>query len=400
MRQLLFFVILVILLPSCYAVRAYRFRKFELDDLDKFKALTVKKSDKPFHFAYAQNKRNKLRAYLDSNLANSDTYGFLVIQNDSILYEKYFDDLDTEDVYPSFSVAKSYVATLAQIALQEGYIKSFQEPVTNYLPVLSKADKRWTKVSVQNVLDMRTGVKSDETYNSPFSDVIRLGFTANLSSRLKKIEIGDNPGSFEYKSVNTQLLAAVIEAATKQAIPEYLQKKIWQPLGMESDATWQTDRKGTARAFCCLNATLKDFAKLGRLYLNKGNWNGRQILSEDWVATILNADTMRAYQGYKNQWWSSRVIRRFSDSTAAAEFISAQGNDWYLGKGRRRGAVFYSAYNNLPAVFAQGMLGQYVYIHPSQNLIIVRMGHSWKHPRLYAQRFIEDLAARISRDDF
>lgn len=354
----------------------------------------------PFHFAYSKNSNGKLQAYLDSSLENSYTYGFLVVKNDSILYEKYFDDLQAKDLYPSFSVAKSFVSTLAQIAHQEGYIRSFEEPVTHYLPWLSKADKRWEQVSVQNVLDMRTGVKSDETYNSPFSDVIRLGFTSNLAARLKKLKRSSVAGGFEYKSVNTQLLAAIVEAATKQKLPVYLQQKIWQPLGMESDAAWQTDRKGTARAFCCLNATVKDFAKLGRLYLNNGNWNGRQVLSENWVKTILNADTMHAYQGYKNHWWSSRNIRRFGDSAQAAAFIASQGNDWYFGKGSRNGKTFYSAYNNLPAVFAQGMLGQYIYIHPSQNLIIVRMGHNWKHPRLYAQKFIEDLAERVSKSNF
>ncbi|MCH5598167.1 beta-lactamase family protein [Niabella ginsengisoli] len=312
-----------------------------------------------------------------------------------MLYEKYFDNLDSTNIFPSFSVAKSFVGTLAQIARQEGFIKSFDDPVTDYLPWLMKSDQAWKNITVQNVLDMRTGVNSDETYNSPFSDVIQLGFTRNMIAQLKKLKIKSNSKIFEYKSVNTQLLGAVIEAATQRRLPEYLQEKLWQSIGMESNAAWQTDAKGMARAFCCLNATMKDFAKLGRLYLNNGNWNGQQILDQKWVQTILNPDTMRVYQGYKNHWWSSRVIRRFNDSLEATNFVAAQKDKWYMAKNSRNGKTYYSTYNNLPAVFAQGMLGQFIYINPQKNLIIVRTGHNWKHPRLYAQRFIEDLAERI-----
>ncbi len=384
-------------MSSCYAVKAYRFRKFELKDLGKFKATALQKSDHAFRFYHSDESGFPLKSYLDSNLQNSLTYGFLVIRNDSILYEKYFGDVDSSDILPSFSVAKSFVGTLAQIAHQEGKIRSLQDPVTQYLPWLSKSDKAWNKVTVQNVLDMRTGVKSDETYNSPFSDVIQLGFTRNLMARLKKIKIDSPSKHFVYKSVNTHLLGAIVESATGEKLAGYLQKKLWLPMGMESDAAWQTDAKGTVRAFCCLNATLKDFAKLGRLYLNNGNWNGKQILSKDWVQTILNTDTMRVYQGYKNHWWSSRNIKRFGDSLQAIQFIASQKESWYLGKGMRNGKTYFSAYNNLPAVFAQGMLGQFIYVNPGKKLIIVRMGHNWKHKEFYAQRFIENLAGMISK---
>lgn len=393
--RIIYLLVVAVLFSSCYAVRAYKFRRFELKDLDKFRVQQVRKSNAPFRFLYAHSTNAVLDAYLDTSLKNSGTYGFLIVKNDSILYERYFNGLNAENVFPSFSVAKSFVGTLAQIALQEGYISSFDDPVTQYLPWLSKSDKAWNHITVQQVLDMRTGVKSDETYNSPFSDVIKFGFTRNMNARLKKTKIGPGSKNFEYKSINTQILGAVIEAATKKPLPVYLQEKLWDPLGMESDATWQTDAKGVARAFCCLNATLRDFARLGRLYLNKGNWNGNQVLSEKWVSTILNPDTMLAYQGYKNHWWSSRVIRRFNDSVQAEDFAASQNSNWYIGKGSRNGNTFYSAYNNLPAVFAQGMLGQFVYIHPQKNLIIVRMGHGWKRSGSYAQRFIENLAEMI-----
>lgn len=395
LRPLSYIVIISFVLSSCYVVKAYRFRKFELTDLGKFKATALQKSDQPFRFFDSGESPFPLRAYLDSNLANSLTYGFLVIRNDSILYEKYFSNLAASDIFPSFSVAKSFVGTLVQIAHQEGKIKSLHDPVTLYLPWLLRSDRAWAYITVQNLLDMRTGVKSDETYNSPFSDVIQLGFTRNMMARLKKLKVVPGSREFAYKSVNTQLLGAVVESATGETLAGYLQEKIWKPMGMESGANWQTDAKGRARAFCCLNATLRDFAKLGRLYLNNGNWNGNQMLSAEWVQTILNPDTMRVYQGYKNHWWSSRNIKRFSDSMQAVQFARTQNTHWYIGKGVRNGRVYFSAYHNLPAVFAQGMLGQFVYINPVKKLIIVRMGHNWKHKDFYAQKFIENLAAQI-----
>lgn len=395
--RVLYILLASFVFSSCYVVKAYRFRKFELKDLGKFKAAALSQSNQPFRFFHSDEEQFSLKSFLDSNLQNSLTYGFLVIRNDSILYEKYFGAVDSSYIFPSFSVAKSFVGTLAQIAHQEGKIRSLQDPVTRYLPWLSESDEAWNQVTVQNVLDMRTGVKSDETYNSPFSDVIQLGFTRNLMGRLRKIKIASPPEDFAYKSVNTQLLGAIVESATGEKLAGYLQHQLWLPMGMESDATWQTDAKGTARAFCCLNATLKDFAKLGRLYLNNGNWNGKQILAEDWVHTILNADTMRAYQGYKNHWWSSRNIKRFGDSLQAARFIAAQPGSWYMGQGVRNGKPFFSAYSNLPAIFAQGMLGQFIYVNPGKNLIIVRLGHNWKHKDFYAQKFIENLAGMISQ---
>ncbi len=156
--RILNLLIIPIILSSCYVVKAYRFRKFELKDLGKFKAATVQKSNQPFRFFNAGAVAS-LKAYLDSNLENSLTYGFLVIRNDSILYEKYFDNLASSNIFPSFSVAKSFVGTLAQIAHQEGKIKSLQDPVTQYLPWLLSSDKAWRQVTVQNLLDMRTGVK-------------------------------------------------------------------------------------------------------------------------------------------------------------------------------------------------------------------------------------------------
>ena len=129
--------ITVFLLSSCYVFRAYRFRKFELQDLHKLDAVPLPPSPTPFSFVYDTANNRGLTQYLDSNLVRSSTYAFLVIRNDTMLYERYFGVTDNT-MLPSYSVAKSFVGTLVGIALHEGYIRNLNEPVTNYLPELLK----------------------------------------------------------------------------------------------------------------------------------------------------------------------------------------------------------------------------------------------------------------------
>lgn len=301
MKKFVVAVLLLISFSSCYITRAYRHRKFELKELHKFSSDTLYRSPKPYFYPYANKPNEKLTAFLDTNLLNTYSYSFLVIKNDSILYEKYFDGLDKATLIPSFSVAKSFVSTLVGIALEEGKIKNLHEPITNYIPFLLKNDQRFADITIQHLLDMRSGIKSMEEYSNPFSDVLKLGFTKNMMGKLKHLKIETTPGKFDYKSVNTQLLALIVEKATGIKIQEYILEKLWYPLGMETTAIWNTDSKKhkVVRAFCCINATTKDFAKLGSFMLHKGKWNGQQIISTNWIESIVHGDTLRKYDGYK-----------------------------------------------------------------------------------------------------
>lgn len=375
---------LCLLLSSCYIYRAYRSRNFYLKDLPKFTAQTVHKSTAPFYFPVKLNdtRFNSIQMYLDEQLANSQTYSFTVIRNDTIIYDKYFNGLSQQDIFPSFSVAKSFVSTLVQIAHQENYIKSFQEPITNYLPSLLKRDKRFCNITIQHLLDMRSGIRSNENYNSPFADVIKMGFRRNIQHQLNRLKIAKPPGKFEYISVNTQLLGMIVQAATGKKLYTYLQEKLWQPLGMEADATWLLDSKkhDNVKAFCCLNAVAHDFAKLGRLYLNNGNWNGKQILDSNWIKASVSSDSLYRYNGYRNQWWqASYGTMGFEDSLEAVHFVQSH---------QRTDMVFsFSIFPGAPKQFiinypasdyeANGLLSQYIYVHPFLNVIIVRTGHDW-----------------------
>lgn len=274
------------------------------------------------------------KKYLEDN----KTVAFLIVRNDTIQYEQYFDTYTEESVVASFSMAKSVTSILIGCAIDDGLIKSVDEPITNYIPELKK--KGFEQVTIKHLLQMTSGLDFNESYVNPFGDAAAFYYGRNLRKQIEKMELKSEPGKrFEYVSGNTQLLGLVLERALKnKTVTEYLQQKLWKPLGMEYDASWSLDKKknGLEKTFCCLNARARDFAKLGRLYLNKGNWNGKQIVSQKWVeeSTRVNpADGGVSY--YRYQWW-----------------IPSPNGDF----------------------MAEGILGQFIYVNPAKNLIIVRLG--------------------------
>ncbi len=187
---------------------------------------------------------------------------------------------------------------------------------------------------------MTSGIKFNESYANPFGDAASFYYGLNLRKEIGKMKLKTEPGKqFEYVSGNTQLLGLVLERSLKdKTITSYLQEKIWTPLGMEYDASWSIDRKknGLEKTFCCLNARARDFAKIGRLYKNKGNWNGKQIVSQRWVEESTKLDTSEGSANfYQYQWWLP---------TPNEDFM------------------------------AEGILGQFVYVNPTKDLIIVRLG--------------------------
>lgn len=395
MRKTAVIVLFSVLLTSCYVFKAHRFRNFELKDLDKMDAVQLPSASQPFHFTYDTANQKQLRQYLDENLANSRTYAFLIIRNDTILYERYFGSVTETTKLPSFSVAKSVVSTLVGIALEEGKIKSLQEPVTNYLPELRKNDKRFEQVTIQHVLDMRSGVKSNENYSSPFSDVLKMGFARNVSKPALNAELEQLPGEFDYKSVNTQILALIIEKVTGRKLQDYALEKLWQPLQMEHETTWNADKENTVRAFCCINAAARDYAKFGRLFLHEGNWQGKQLVAKNWVHSSVSRDTMNRYDGYRNQWWSGTNKVYFEEMEKATAFAKTKEGTSIKTFPPKDGGRSRYMVEWRDAFHATGILGQYVYVHPKKNLVIVRLGHNWSHPRFYAQGFIYNLGQTL-----
>ena len=401
----LFLLLIATNLSSCYLFKAIKYKNFDLKDLGDFTTDTLKASTQPFHFIET-TLPSPHKTFLDTSLAGTNTFSFLVIRNDSVLYENYWENTNGQTLLPSFSVSKSFVGTLIAIAIKDGKIRSLQEPITNYIPELLKNDRRFANITIQHVLDMRSGIKNNEDYYNPSSDVLKMGFGSNIWAQIKRLKIEKAPGEFDYKSVNTQVLAIILERATGVKIQQYIQQKIWQPLGMESYATWNIDSKKRrmVRAFCCINAATRDYAKLGRLYLHNGVWNGVQLLPDQWVHNTTDIDTMVTYEGYKNQWWSNEYSYRFNDSLEALAFLKKTPhceptvrvyNRKADEKKGIKAARMYFVYYLKPMYHAEGLLGQYIYVYPKKNLIIIRTGHYWQSKKYgAADHFIYELGEK------
>ncbi len=346
--------LLTLALVSCKVGRFIIYNFADINDYKKFPANEIQKGPSIFHFHEANiviaPKSLTIAAQeydsFESFLETTKTVAFLIIRNDSILYESYFSGYDTASVVPSFSMAKSVTSMLIGCAIDDGLIESVHDPVTKYVPELS--ENGFGDVTIRHLLQMTSGMKFNESYTNPFGDAATFYYGRNLRKACLKLETDIAPGEqFDYVSGSTQLLGFILDRVLEdQSISNYLEQKIWQPLGMEYDASWSLDRKnnGLEKTFCCLNARARDFAKLGRLYLHEGNWNGTQIISQEWVQESTRRDTKDgSINHYQYQWW-----------------LPSPQHDFV----------------------AQGILGQYVYVHPEKNIIIVRLGkktgkYSW-----------------------
>ena len=276
---------------------------------------------------------------LNTTHKNLQTVAFLIIKNDSIWHESYFDGYTNTSKSNSFSIAKSIVSAALGKAIMEGKIKSLDQKVTDFFPKLK--GKFAKEVTVGDLSSMASGLSWDEKYYSPFSIVTRAYFDDHLKEVILGLSIIDKPGKkFNYLSGATQLLAMCIEKATGTYLSNYVSEHFWKPMGAENDALWQLDAAdfGIEKAYCCIASNARDFARFGKLYKQNGVWNGKQILERSFVEKSLQP--------------------RFSDSPE-------YGYGWWLHqiKGKK---VFYM----------WGHLGQFVIVIPEEELIIVRLGHA------------------------
>ncbi len=313
-------------------------------------------SSNPFMFAVDNSKESLVQRTfqsnpkiqnLDSLLAGTGTQAFLVIQDDSIIYERYFMGYRRDSLVTSFSVAKSFDSALVGIAIQEGSINSVDDPITDYLPELAQRDARFKDITIRHLLMMASGIRYvDNRLFLPEDDNLTYGFDDLRHLALTETKVANQPGiEFLYNNYHPLLLGMILERATGKSVTEYLQEKIWTPLGMEFDASWSLDSEesGFEKMESGINARAIDFAKFGRLYLNQGSWNGVQVVPADWVA-VSTADNglikdAPIYYGY--MWWGEKC------NPDSQDFL------------------------------AMGNFGQYIYVSPGNHLVIVRNGDSY-----------------------
>jgi CubicO group peptidase (beta-lactamase class C family) len=286
-----------------------------------FPSRPLRPSTQPFEFAtspqtlpetYVFNGETRsTRAFMEKTRSS----GLLVLRNGIKLHESYYLGATETSTLTSWSMAKSVVATLIGIAVKEGKITSLDDKASKYIPEL--VGKPYGEATVKDLLRMASGIKFDENYASLTSDIRQLFykvffFGTPIDDVVKDLPAEDAPGTkFHYKSVDSQVLAWVLRRATGQSVTAYAQEKLWQPLGMKDAAFWNLDRPdGNELAYCCLNTSLRDYAKLGQLYLQNGEWQGRQLLPADWVQASsqrpepwLAAGNGYEERGYGYHWW-------------------------------------------------------------------------------------------------
>ena len=336
------------------------------DDWKLFPYHTIETAPPAFHFTagpanlvpttveYHDGETLK-RVALDELLRSTGTHGFIVIRDDKLLYEDYFNGYQRESICVSRSVAKSFTSALVGIAIQDGFIKSVGDPITDYLPEL-KGQKGFDLITIKNLLTMGSGIRY-RLHDFPWDEEPIAYFYPDLTKlMLSDLTIVEPPGqSFHSNDYNTELLGLILKRVTHQNPSEYLQEKIWKPLGMEYPATWSidSDQDGLELMYVLLNARAIDFAKFGLLFLHNGNWNGKQIIPGQWVteSTARDPNDNRPWETYPD----------FSEDGGYYKYF------WW---GRTFGADDY--------IFeAQGLWGQYIFVCPKTKVVIVRTASKW-----------------------
>ena len=280
-------------------------------------------------------------------LEDTATEGFLIIQNDSILYESYHLDLEPDELHISWSMSKSFVSLLIGILSDEGRLELDME-VQDILPQFKGSG--YDGVSIKHLLNMSSGVKFNEDYGDFNSDINRFGRAFALGTSLEEFALTlkkeKTPGTYNhYVSIDTQVLGLLIRKLTGESITQLTQERIWEPMGMECPATWIIDDTQMEVVLGGMNACLRDYAKLGLLYLNGGYYNGKQIVSQSWIDACLTPDAPHLLPnspdlssnlyGYGYQWW----LPQYPDQD----------------------------------FFAAGIYNQFVYVNKKKDLVITKL---------------------------
>jgi CubicO group peptidase (beta-lactamase class C family) len=278
-------------------------------------------------------------------LGDTDTLAFLVVHDDTLVAERYFGEAQRDTLQTSFSVAKSFLSTLVGIAIDEGAIHSVTDPLTEYVPELAQRDTRFDQITLRDLLTMSSGIRYEEqSLPLPWGDDVNTYYGTDLRDlALNGTQIERAPGQeWHYDNYNPLLLGLVLERATRMSVSEYMATRLWQPVGAEFGATWSldSDADGLEKMESGLNAAPVDYARFGELFLRDGRWNGSQIVSKDWVREATAADTTTdPAPHYQYFWWV--------DTARPGRF------------------------------YALGNLGQYIYVAPDADTVIVRFGSDW-----------------------
>jgi CubicO group peptidase (beta-lactamase class C family) len=341
--------------PNFYLTRSIFWGESDYKDLERFPARTVHNepptfrydqlpADNPYGSQIEAIGHDVNNGNLEGYLQESGTTAFLVIHDNKLVYERYFNGYDETSIQTSFSMAKSFASALVGIAIDEGHIKSVDEPITNYIPELLEKDERFKSITIRHLLTMSSGIKYEEGGDLPWSDDAddtKTYYSTDLRALALNCRIEGEPGEyFEYNNYNPLLVGLILERATGMPVARYMEEKLWKPLGMEAGGSWSLDSKksGFEKMESGVNARARDFARFGLLFAEEGSWEGRQLISQGWVEESTRPDaTTDPSLDYQYFWWV--------DTPDGKNHFSARGN-----------------------------YGQYIYVAPEKDLVIVRLG--------------------------
>lgn len=310
-----------------------------LEDYELFENATVKASNEPIDW---EKHKNYNQIPLSEEIKEAhQTYksvAYLIIHKDSLLHESYYDGYSSKSKSNSFSMSKSFVSAMLGKAIDQGYITSINQKVSDFYPQYNAS--YGADLTVGDLSSMSSGLDWKEEYYLPINITTESYFTDDLEELILSREIISQPGKeFIYLSGNTQLLGMVVKKAVGKPLSEYFSESFWQPMNAIEDALWQVDGKKNEleKAYCCFATNAKDFARMGKLYKDYGKWNGEQLLDSTFIAMSTKP--------------------RFDESPE-------YGYGWWL-----------TEYKGEKGFAMRGHLGQYVIVFPTSDLIIVRLGH-------------------------
>jgi len=265
----------------------------------------------PAH-VFAEGKTIHLGVDIDAYMRSQRAAGLIIVQNDKIRLEKYALGYDAHGRWASFSVAKSVTSTLVGAAVKDGLIHSLDDKVTIYIEGLKGSP--YDDVTVRQLVTMTSGMKWNEDYTNPNSDVVRsrsqrpvAGVDVTVFYMRQLLREAPAGSKWVYKTGETNLVGVLVSRATGRSLSEYLSEKIWKPYGMEQSAYWDRSASGLEMGGCCLSATLRDYARFGQFILDGARIGGKSILPADWLgrATTKQVDTGIPGRGYGYQWWTN-----------------------------------------------------------------------------------------------
>jgi CubicO group peptidase (beta-lactamase class C family) len=329
-----------------------------IDDFKHYPARHLRASETPFRFAERANGESVSELVelgadeqrrLEDVLSGSETIAFLIVKDDVLLYERYDQGHTAASLSQYFSVSKSITSVLVGAAMDDGIIWSIDQSVVDFVPEFT--GRGFDGVTIRHLLTMTSGIDYVENDN-PFGLHVPFNYTSDIERMILAFRMQREPGTeYRYKSGDTALLSLILKRAlAPKTITDYAQERLWSPLGMEHDGVWSLDRDGgLEKVWCCLAGTARDLAKIGRLYLAQGEWNGKSLITAPWIehSTRLGAvddavwpSAFRAagFRSYGYSWW----------------LLSEDEGDY----------------------LAQGKDGQFLYVNPARSTIIVRLGRS------------------------